>query len=402
MHCLFYGETCVIETGAAHVSQHLLSVMKELGWSVDVVGINHFGDVPFDKEEWPFRFFDAPEGQFYNLDNAKEQVLHSEYDLLYLTGDINHCYDVLEFALEARKTRNFPIIALVVVDVDFDMPYLPLFEHVDLLATYSQFAHDVIARRLPAVKERLRCTTLGCEPESYYPLTPTERCKVRKEAFGIEDDETFLVTCVNRNQYRKDLMRGAYAFHLFHQEYPNSKMYIHAKQNDLGGHLPSQAHLLGIKLGEPGQENEIIFTPPQYSVIKGFSRDVLNQVYNAADVCISTSQGEGWGLTTTEAFAAGTPFIGPKHTTFIELIGENEERGYFVECGGHDLWMVHYGKGEEPRPVTSCIDMAHMLQCVHNNRYEAASKAKAARQWAKFHTWEIFRQQWRDLLTPMV
>ncbi len=398
MHCLFYGETPVIETGAAHISQHLLKLMFELGWTVDVVGINHFGDVPYAEREYPCKFYDAPEGQFYNVDNAKKVILEGVYDLLYLTGDINHVYDVLGEALEAREKYHFPIVALVVIDIDFDMPYLPMFSQVDHLAVYSKFAHEIVERRVPELRGKVHCTTLGCEPESYYPLTQEQRRKVRKAAFHIESDDTFLVTCVNRNQYRKDLMRGAYAFHLFHQKYPDSKMYIHAKMNDLGGDLPTMAHLLGMKLGEPGEENELIFTQPQYTVIKGFPREVLNQVYNAADVCISTSQGEGWGLTTSESFAAGTPFIGPKHTTFIELLGEHEERGYFAACGGPDLWMIHYGKGEEPRPITSCTDLARVLEHVYHNRDEAKEKAARARTWAQSHTWKVFVEQWREIL----
>lgn len=398
MKCLFYGETPVIETGAAHISQHLTKLMKELGWAIEVVGINHFGDVPYDHEEYPFTFYNAPEGQFYNVANAKEQIAKGDYDLLYLTGDINHVYEVLEGALEAREKFHFPIIALVVIDIDFDMPYLPMFSKVDQLAVYSKFAHEVVCRRQPDLKEKLHCTTLGCEPDAYYPLTAEQRRKVRAEAFHIESDDTFLVTCVNRNQYRKDLMRGAYAFHLFHQQHPDSKMYIHAKMNDLGGDLPTQAHLLGMKLGEPGEENELIFTQPEYTVIRGFPREVLNQVYNAADVCVSTSQGEGWGLTTSESMAAGTPFIGPRHTTFIELLGEGEERGYFAKCGGPDLWNIHYGRGEEPRPITSCTDLARVLEHVYIHREEAKEKAGRARVWAESHTWKVFVEQWREIL----
>lgn len=396
MKALFYGETPVIETGAAHISQHLLRLMFQLGWDVDVVGINHFGDVAYDASEYPCKFYNAPDGQFYNVDNAKRVISEGGYDLLYLTGDINHLYEVLETALTARDKFHFQIVALVVIDIDFDMPYLPAFSKVDVLAVYSEFGREIVERRTPEVKDRLYCTTLGFEPESYYPLTEEQRRKVRKTAFQIDDDDMFLVTCVNRNQYRKDLMRGVYAFHLFHEKYPNSRMYVHAKMNDLGGDLPTQAHLLGI-ITEAGQ-HELIFTQPEYTVIKGFPREVLNQVYNAADVCISTSQGEGWGLTTSESMAAGTPFIGPRHTTFIELLGANEERGYFAACGGPDLWCIHYGRGEEPRPITSCTDMARALEHVYLHRDEAKAKAKLAREYAQAHTWQVFIDQWRAIL----
>ena len=160
--------------------------------------------------------------------------------------------------------------------------------------------------------------------------------------------------------------------------------------------MPTQAHLLDIPM--TGPETEVIFAPYEYNVVKGFSRSVLNGVYNAADVVISTSQGEGWGLTTTEAMAAGTPFIGPRHTTFVDILGENEERGYLAACGGPDLWMVHYSLGEEPRPLTSCVDMAAKLEHVYLHRLEARLKAVRARAWAKEHSLQHTIEQWREVL----
>src|SRR6266699_852352 len=238
MKCLFYGEVPSIETGAARISQHLLNLMMELEGEIDVVGINGFDDLPHDEDKWPFRFFDVnrdnprdPE-KAYNMKNAEEQILKGDYDVLFLTGDIQYIYAVLNWAFEARAKFHTTIIALVVIDSDFDMPYLHEVAQCDVIAVYSKFAQDVFERRYPPVKGKLLCTTLGCEIDSYYPLTPEQRRKVREEAFKVSDD-TFLVGIFNRNQYRKDIMRGAYAFHLFHQQYPNSVLFICAQRRDL-------------------------------------------------------------------------------------------------------------------------------------------------------------------------
>ena len=49
--------------------------------------------------------------------------------------------------------------------------------------------------------------------------------------------------------------------------------------------------------------------------------DDLNLLYNACDVGINTSMGEGWGLVTIEHGAAGAPQIVPDHTACAELWG---------------------------------------------------------------------------------
>lgn len=396
MKALFYGETPVIDTGAALVSRPLLRVMIELGWEIHAPCINHFGDVPYDKEEWPITFHSAPEGKYYNVDNARKLMEEEDFDLIFLTGDVNRCSDVLDYALLAKRRTGAVIVALIVTDLDLHLPYLPHFKDVEVLAVYSQFAYDICRKHAP--DREVLFTPLGYEPENFYPLSEEERRETRAKAFHIDSDETFLVTMVNRNQIRKDVVRGAYGFHLFHEKYPNSKLYMHMKKEDVGGNLPAMLSYRGLETQGGPAKAEVFFTQPEYSVVKAFPVEDLNRVYNASDVCISSSMGEGWGLTTTEAMAAGTPFIGPRHTTFIEHLGENAERGYFVECGGPDLWAIQYGVSEEYRPLISCTDMARVLEHVYLNREEAKQKAARARAWSLHRTWTPFMKQWKETL----
>lgn len=404
MNVLFYGEA-PIETGAGQISKQLLPLLAGLG-HLEIVPINLNKDMVIDTQKYPYTFYRSEpsaniEDQF-NLKNAKKHILEDEYDLLFLTGDINRIADCMESVEQARwQGKEFITICLGAIDsAIINAPSVRCLWQVDYPVVYSQYAYDQAVKFIPALKKKLEVIQLGCEPDVFYPLSKGEKHQVRDFTFRITDDETFFVACFNRNQLRKDLARSMYAFHLFHEKHPNSILYMHARQEDLGGSLPQQAILLGIPV--LGDDPEIIFTPPGYNEVVGMPRETLNKFYNAADVCISTSMGEGWGLTTTEAMAAGTPFIGPRNSSFMEILGDGEERGYLVPSGGPDLWMMPYGVMNQPKDIVSVTDMVATLEYVHYYRDEAMQKAARARAWTEEHTWSHMNEHWSAFLTTIM
>jgi D-inositol-3-phosphate glycosyltransferase len=390
---LFFGETPAIETGAGQLSKHLLRACKEAGYSITVVGINHHSSLcSYDRDAYPF-IVPAPQQEMHNLDNAKYYILRDHYDVLFLTGDINILDELMDTVSQVREQSTFLLICLPAIDNDiFHRQYLRCLEMADVAVVLSHYAASLAYRQVPGLAGKLHVIQPGVDAEVFHPLPPEERQAIRKAAFDLAPD-TFLVININRNSARKDLARSMAAFHLFHKRNPKSVLYLHAKQEDIGGSLPTQAHLLGLQIA--GDSPEIIFAPPEYHEVSGVSRAALNALYNAADCCISTSTGEGWGLTTVEAMAAGTSFIGPANTTFREILGDG--RGYLVESGGADLWTVPYGLSEGPREIVSCLGMAEKIEHVFFNYDEAQKRAKEARFWAEGHTWQKMVSSWLAL-----
>jgi glycosyltransferase involved in cell wall biosynthesis len=166
---------------------------------------------------------------------------------------------------------------------------------------------------------------------------------------------------------------------------------MHSKQDDIGGHLPTMARMIGM---EPGRE--VLFADERFHVLQGFTREYLNKVYNAADCLMSTSLGEGWGLTTTEAMASCTPVVVPNNTAFTEIVGENHERGYLVKSGGdidHMQWL--YKTTNHPHSIVHSQEMVDALEFVCQNPDWAKLKACRAREWTLQHTREIIKDQWK-------
>jgi len=111
----------------------------------------------------------------------------------------------------------------------------------------------------------------------------------RKQYFGPLAD-TFIITNVNRNQQRKDIPRTIAVFEEFRKHVPNSTLYLHCAIKDQGWDLAEVCKTFGFDTSK-----DVIF-PKNFGPNQGYPREVLNLIYNASDVVISTTLGEGFGL----------------------------------------------------------------------------------------------------------
>ncbi len=101
-------------------------------------------------------------------------------------------------------------------------------------------------------------------------------------------------------------------------------LYVHSEMSGVfqGEHLPTIAALVGI------DPSRIIYAP-QYQLVCGMlSSEYVNDAYNAADVYLTGSHGEGWGIPSVEAQASGCPSIVPRNSAQTELC----MTGRTVEC----------------------------------------------------------------------
>lgn len=118
-----------------------------------------------------------------------------------------------------------------------------------------------------------------------------------------------------------------------------AKLILHMPENggpDQNISIAQCARQLGLKPGEYGHHGMmfrggqgLIPEETDYTV-KGNAS--LVGFYNLADLLLTTTKGEGWGLSITEALACGTPVAMPDHTSCAE-IGGHLDSGDF-----EDMW----------------------------------------------------------------
>ena len=154
-----------------------------------------------------------------------------------------------------------------------------------------------------------------------------------RELMGIPDDKfVVMMNAANKgaSPSRKSFAENLLAFGIFAQDKPDAILYLHTeKDGAMGGvNLEHLLHACGIR----EDQYKIV---DQYAYRTGFPQQALASMYASADVLLSASMGEGFGLAVIEAQACGTRVIVSDFTAQPELVGS----GWAVEV--QPFWDAH-------------------------------------------------------------
>lgn len=144
---------------------------------------------------------------------------------------------------------------------------------------------------------------------------PKMRQLARKQ-IGLPQD-CFIASIVAMNKGippRKAWPQQLEAFSIFHKKHPDSRLYLHTLMTpEVGGYnLWDVVQALGLQ--------DAVVVPEQIQYVVGYPPSFIADIYNASDVLMSASMGEGFGLPILEAQACGTPVIAGGWTSMEELI----------------------------------------------------------------------------------
>jgi glycosyltransferase involved in cell wall biosynthesis len=158
---------------------------------------------------------------------------------------------------------------------------------------------------------------------------PEIRAEVRAE-LGIPPD-VFLAGMVAANTggpvSRKGFPQAFQAFTRFAETSPDAWLYVHTQPRPAGGGL--QLDMLAEACGCP--QARLRF-PHAESWELGYSAESVAHIYQAFDVLLQPSMGEGFGIPILEAQACGVPVIASDHSAMPELV----EAGWLVD--GDPWW----------------------------------------------------------------
>ena len=370
---IFYGDSPTCATGFGQVSRNILPALYNSGrYDVDILGINYWGD-PHD---YPFKIWPmAVNGQRdpYGRQRLQQHLLdpNLKYDILFFLQDtfiLDFLPGMLVNLIKAGK--RFKSVYYYPIDGIPKSQWIDCVNSVDYPVTYTQFGREESIKIQPDLDDKLRIIPHGVNPKVFFPAPQVQVKEFREQFFGPLSDK-FIITNVNRNQQRKDIPATIRAFKEFRRHCPDSVLYLHMMAQDQGWNLPEVIKAFGLDITKD------VILPQNFTASTGFPLEILNLVYNASDCVISTTVGEGWGLSWTEAMATKTPVVFPQNTCLTEYI--TEERGYPYPSGGdsdHITVLPH--DNEVPRPTAHVDEMVKQMVALYNDREEAARRAQVA------------------------
>jgi glycosyltransferase involved in cell wall biosynthesis len=264
----------------------------------------------------------------------------------------------------------------------------------DYPVAYTKYGYNETNK----IKELTNLTHIphGFNPDHFFPMPKDEdREKFKDDYFKGKAKGKYIVTNVNRNQPRKDLARTLQIFRLFKNQCPDALLYLHSKEQDVGGSIDELSRNFELIPGED------YITPDNFNEHNGVSLEILNAIYNVSDVVMTTTLGEGWGLSITEAMACGTPVIAPNHTSLTELI---EGFGTLVTAGKRlNDWIVLPMDNERLRPLVDIPEYVDKLVYLHNNKDKALELANKALAFVNENLkWEDISNKWLSLFEKAI
>jgi D-inositol-3-phosphate glycosyltransferase len=237
----------------------------------------------------------------------------------------------------------------------------------------------------------------GVDTAKFFPLDNSEDAKpgsiprrrlLARQALGFdnaEHPESFFVLNANRNMPRKRIDLTMQGFAQFARDKPaNVKLYLHMATEDTGWNVLILAKRYGIF-------ERLIMTQADNSRPE-FSDEKLNLLYNACDVGITTTTGEGWGMVSFEHAATKAAQIVPRHTSLADLW---EGAAEFVEPV---MKLTYPGNLTEGHIVTAA-GVASALERLYRDEPYRRALAEAAYRNARRadFNWQTIAAQWQLL-----
>lgn len=399
---LWLGDFCCA-TGFANVNHNIVRQLLKTGeYEIDVIGINYMGD----PHNWPIRVYPAIDFTRANKDPryqdlfGRQRVLDllgtGQYDIFFSLQDTFIMEEIGKKIIETRNElkkrgmKTFKWIFYFPVDGKLKPNWVSQsVAYADYPVTYTNFAFNEVKAVDP--RQNPKVIFHGTDLTAFRPLPMAEIEAFKQKMFGQVADDKFIVTNVNRNQRRKDIPRTIIAFSKFHQQRPDSLLYLHMNPLDVGGNLHEMCRYWGLA---PIKDYVV---PDNFSENHGWPIDVVNQVYNMSDVVISTTLGEGWGLSSTEAFATKTPIIFPNNTSLREIVGK--DRGRLVKSGSsNNLWTCLGAEDwNQFRPLTDVDDLTVALIDAYDHPEKSKEMAENAYKWVQDYSWEKVCEKWIEI-----
>ena len=264
------------------------------------------------------------------------------------------------------------------------------YDSCDHIACISKVTHDIVKNVSPETDSFYLPHAVATD--IFKPTSLEERSNLRKE-MGLEEDK-FILFWNNRNARRKQSGTLIFWFKEFLEKVGKDKaqLIMHTDPKDPNGpNLFAVIKKLGLDNGEV-----------QFSTQK-VDFEQLAAIYNAVDVTVNISDAEGFGLSTLESLACGTPVVVTMTGGLQEQVTDGKEWfGVGIEpssksvIGSQDIPYIYEDRINGEDFVNALLKMSEFTK---EQRLEIGKKGHE--HVMKSYNFESYWKKWDEKLTEI-
>jgi glycosyltransferase involved in cell wall biosynthesis len=303
-------------TGFARVSHAIGDrLVRDFGHEVSILAANWRGD----HVDSPMHFYLPTQLErldVYGRSRFVELLGKLMPDAIWMVNDasvmLDHFFDnpwddqgVLwgGYALPDGTLYRPPIIAYLTAD-GYDAPKSwDMLKNRVIRVAMSKFGRDTLMPEAPVVWH-------GVDTTIFHPIDKADA----KRALGF-DPGHFLILRTDKNSIRKDYPATWKAVRPVLRRHSDIDVHFHCLPR-----TPDGYNLNAVRFNDEDIRDRVTYS----SDVKGYSGipdEQMALLYSAADLYVSTSWGEGFGLPLLEAMACGTPVIAQNCSAITEVVG---------------------------------------------------------------------------------
>lgn len=320
---LFWGDAAV-PTGFGTVTHNIGDRLIARGHDVAVLGINDRGD-PWPTAIRRYRANMLDPMDLYGASRIVELLGRELPDVVVIVNDpaivttllLDNKYDpdgVLFRGVQNGERRyRPPILAYLTADGEHPPRTVDLLLPRVTRIAMSHFGQRVAYPEAPVVWH-------GVDTSIYHPENRTQA----KRILGYDPD-TFLVVRADKNSQRKDYASTYRALRPVLRTHKDVAVHFHCLPKATDGY-----DIRAVMWNDEDIRDRVNFSA-NLGGYTGWPEEHLALLLAAADLYVSTSWGEGFGLTLIQSLACGTPVIATDCSAITEVVGPG---GILVPPGG--------------------------------------------------------------------
>lgn len=331
MRLLVFGHYS--HTGFGTVTVELATRFLAAGVDVRILAVNHRGEPvrgPLQGRVWPAQMMgeafggnisaQAITGQLWRDLDGEDWKPDAVLAIADVSGFLDHMGPGTEQRLAAWK--SLPVFHYVPIEGDNLNPlWRGLWNDIAQPVAMSDYGQRVISehigRQVPRIYHGVDTDMFRQVSFAEPAITGGKRLTSRdqcKEFFGLAGKKVLLRA--DRNATRKFYYRLVQAFAEIAPRDPDVVLVLHCQPNEPGGiDITGETARLPIEI-----QRRVLFTG-MHDTWRGLDHEGLVALYNAADIYVSTTGGEGFGLTLAESLACETPVVVTDWAAEREVVG---------------------------------------------------------------------------------